>query len=360
MPQAYINLASLSHNVRRLRSRLEPGVQMLAAVKANAYGHGALPVAQHLAAQGVSWFGVATAAEAAELRAGNIAEPILIFSPVYEGVERLAEGDIRFTVADEASLRPLESAKLKGANVHLKVDTGMSRLGLSGRDAVALAQRIDASPHTVLEGVWTHFANADDDSGATRDQLERFHAVLDELAKEGLEPPLIHAANSAAVITYPAAQFDLVRPGIALYGYHSSPYVAGLEPALRPVMTLTAPVTFVKRVAAGTPVSYGSLWRAPKPTTVLTVRMGYADGYPRLLTGRSEVTVQGQLRPLVGRVCMDQLMVDAGDLDVAVGERVTLFGPGPLTAEVLAERVGTIAYEVLSGVGSRVERHYTT
>ena len=159
-------------------------------------------------------------------------------------------------------------------------------------------------------------------------------------------------------LPYPESYFDMVRPGIALYGYHSSPVVAGLEPNLRPALTLTAPVTFVKSVAAGTPISYSSLWHAPQDLSVATVRIGYADGYPRLLSGKAEVLVQGQLRPVAGRVCMDQLMVDAGDLDIAVGDRVTLFGPGELNAETLAGRIGTISYELLTSISPRVERVY--
>lgn len=357
MPLAQISLDALRHNLGRVRSHIAPTTQVLAAVKANGYGHGAVAVAKQLQAEGVSWLGVATAAEALELRSGGVDANILVFSPVYERLDELVAHDVALTLSDISNLEVLEP--YEGARVHLKVDTGMGRLGLPWQDAVDLARAVDASKSVTLEGVWTHFACSDDeDRGSTRCQLEAFHLFLAKLEQDRIHPGIVHAANSAAVFAYSEAQFDMVRPGIALYGYHSSTFIAGLEPGLKPVMTLTAPVTFVKRVRAGTPVSYSAMWAAPEDTSVATVRIGYADGYPRLLTNKAEVVVQGQLRPVAGRVCMDQLMVDVGDLDVKVGERLTLFGPGPLTAEVLAARIGTISYELLVSVGTRVARQY--
>ena len=360
MATAHISLEALTHNVNRIRSHLKASTKTLAAVKANAYGHGAVATARHLAACGVDWFGVATAGEALELRTGGLTAPVLIFSPVYEGIPELVNQNIPLTVADEHSLEAIERSGVKEARVHLKVDTGMGRLGLSWRAAVDLAKRIDGGEATVLEGVWTHFAQSDSaDETFTRQQIEQFQAFLDGLEKEAIEPELVHVANSAAIFAYPDVQFDMVRPGIALYGYHSSPHIAGLEPGLRPALTLSAPITFVKRVKAGTPVSYDALWRAPRDTTVATVRIGYADGYPRLLTGKAEVLVQGEIRPVAGRICMDQLMVDVGDLEPEVGGRVTLFGSGVLDAEAVAGRIGTISYELLVSLSPRVNRTYS-
>ena len=358
MPTATVSLEALRHNVERVRTHVKPETKLLAAVKANAYGHGAVRVAHHLAACGVSHFGVATAGEALELRAGGVTAPILVFSPVYKNIPELVDYGIALTVADAHGLEVIKSSGVKGARVHLKVDTGMGRLGLEWREAVKLAQAIDASG-LELDGVWTHFAASDDaDKSFTEGQLETFHLFLKGLRSNGIEPGTVHAANSAGIFAFPESHFDMVRPGIALYGYHSSEIIAGLESNLQPALTLSAPVTFVKRVKAGTPISYSGLWRAPHDTTVATVRIGYADGYPRLLTNKGEVGFKGDLKPVAGRVCMDQLMVDVGDADVIVGDLVTLFGSGGLDAETLAQRMGTISYDLLVSLSARVERVY--
>ena len=262
MPTATVSLDALRHNVDRIRSHVTPETKLLAAVKANAYGHGAVAVAQHFATCGVSYLGVATAREALELRAGGVTLPVLIFSPVYRAIPELVNYGVSLTVADEHSLEAVKTSGAR-ANVHLKVDTGMGRLGLGWREAVALAKDLDAAEGVTLEGVWTHFAASDDaDRAFTLAQLEAFDLFLAGLREHGVAPGIVHAANSAGIFAYPESHFDLVRPGIALYGYHSSAVVAGLEKDLQPALTLTAPVTFVKRVKTGTPVSYSGLWRA--------------------------------------------------------------------------------------------------
>jgi alanine racemase len=359
MPQAQVSLSTLSHNLSIIRSYLRPQTQIMAAVKANAYGHGAVPVAKHLESLGVTWFGVATAGEAIELRQGGIKSKILIFSPVYQHIRELVDYGISLTVAGPKSLEFIKASKAK-ANIHLKVDTGMGRLGLGWQDAAGLAKDI-LEAKLDLEGLWTHFATSDDDDKAfAKQQLEAFENCLRALEHETIQPRMVHCANSSAIFALPQSHFDAVRPGIALHGYHSSPYIASLEPRLKPVMTLSAPITFVKKVNAGTPVSYSHLWAAPKDTTIATVRIGYADGYPRLLTNKGEVWIQDRLCPIAGRVCMDQLMVDVGDLDVAIGDRVTLFGGSGLDAETLSNRYGTISYDLLTGIAPRVERVYNS
>jgi alanine racemase len=356
MPQAHVSLANLSHNLRIIRSYLKAQTLILAAVKANAYGHGAVPVAKHLESLGVTWFGVATPGEAIELRRGGIRGGILIFSPVYQHIRELVDYEISLTVADLASLEVIRSAKTP-AKIHLKVDTGMGRLGLEPKEAATLFEAVLGSG-LELEGVWTHFATSDDqDKTFAQRQLERFESMLRIIENSSVQP-IIHTANSAAIFAMPESHFDMVRPGIALHGYHSSPYVASIEPNLKPVMTLSAPITFIKRVRAGTPISYSHLYLTPKDTTIATVRIGYADGYPRLLTNKGEVWVHNRLCPIAGRVCMDQLMVDVGDLEVSIGERVTLFGGQGLDAETLGNRFGTISYDLLTGISPRVERVY--
>lgn len=359
MAQALINLSTLTHNIAVIRSYLQPTTNLLVAIKANAYGHGAARVGQHLESLGVNWFGVATAGEALELRK-SVNANILIFSPVYKNITELVDYDIALTVADENSLDVIKQADVeKKVRVHLKVDTGMGRLGLTWKEAAELAKQIVNTKNVELEGTWTHFAASDDeDKSFTSEQLENFQNFLDTIKREDIEPKLIHTANSAATLAFPQAHFDLVRPGIAVYGYHSSPVTQKLEPRLTPVMTLTAPITFIKKVKSGTPISYSSMWKASKDTTIATVRIGYADGYPRLLTNKGEVWLQNQLRPVAGRVCMDQIMVDVSDLVISIGERVTLFGPEGIDAETLGNRYGTISYDVLTGISPRVERIY--
>lgn len=361
VPRAIVSLEALSHNVGVLRSRLQPGTAILAPVKADAYGHGAVQVAKHLETLGVAWFGVATAQEALELRAGGVTGDILVFIPVYDGLEPLLEQGVTVSVADTQSAEAVVRAAGQKAKVHLKVDTGMGRLGEGTAGTLATARLLDRTPNIDLEGLWTHFACADEpDRSYTERQLKRFHDAVTALAREGVEVPLKHTANSAATVAYPESHFDLVRPGIALYGYSSSPHSAALAPELTPVMTLTAPVTFVKRVQKGECVSYGALWTAPQATTVATVRFGYADGYPRALStcSAAQVRLHGELCPVVGRVCMDQFMVEVGTLDVQVGDRALVFGPAGPTAEALGTAAGTISYELLVRLGPRVARKY--
>ncbi|MDZ7704522.1 MAG: alanine racemase [Trueperaceae bacterium] len=363
MPRATIDLSALDHNIRTLRDYLQPGTMMLAAVKADAYGHGAVPVARRLVSQGVTWLGVATPEEALELREAGIDARILIFGPVHHKLRELIDCGVALTVVDEHSLSVVERAAReagRSANVHLKIDTGMGRLGLPWQDAVGVAQTADRSPNVTLEGVWTHFSCADEeDRDHTQHQLEAFNEGLAAIKADGIDVPLRHSANSSALIAWPESHFDLVRPGIAVYGYHSSPYIGGLEPSLRPVMTLSAPVTFVKDVTAGQTISYGASWRAPHDTRIATVRLGYADGYPRILGNRAHVGLGNERYPIRGRVCMDQMMVDIGDADVVPGDRAILFGSGGPSAETLGQLAGTVSYEILVSVGARVTRHYT-
>ncbi len=362
VPRATVSLQTLTRNLGALRSRLRPETDILVPVKADAYGHGAVATAKHLEKEGVSWFGVATAGEALELRAGGVSSNIVIFTPVYDGLEDLIAQDVALSVVDATSADAvIRATGGRKARVHLKVDTGMGRLGEGTEASLATAKRLACARNVELEGLWTHFACSDEpDRSYTETQLERFHDAVSALEREGVEVSLKHTANSAATLAYPESHFDLVRPGIAVYGYHSSPHSATLAPELTPAMTLTAPVTFVKRVEKGQSLSYGALWTAPEDTTVATVRFGYADGYPRVLSGHpaARVRFHGWLRPIVGRVCMDQLLVNVGSLDVRVGDRAVLFGPEGPTAEGLGEAAGTISYELLARLGSRVTKKY--
>lgn len=378
---AWVDLDALARNVTRLR-RHAGGADLLVPVKSDAYGHGLVPIARALARQGVGWLGVATPQEALTLRRAGLHGRILVFGPVRGGVlPRLIAHGIDLTVTDEddvlaAGRAQAEAARaepgvpaggLVRARLHLKIDTGMGRLGRPPADAVRIARRITATPGCEFTAAWTHFACADDPAArANREQLSAFEDALAALEGAGLHPELRHAANSSALLTLPAARFDLVRPGLAAYGYHGSDRIAEAAPDLEPILTLTAPVVFVKRVAAGAAVSYGHRWHAPCDTTVATVRIGYGDGYPRALTnlgrahiesasGRTGARVAGRV---AGTVCMDQTMFDVGDGAVAVGDRALLFGAGGPDARAQAEAIGTVTYELLTRLTARVRRRY--
>lgn len=358
MARAHINLNSLNHNLAIIKSRLKPQTKVLAAVKANAYGHGAVPIARYLMDK-VDYLAVATKSEAFELTRAGIKKDILIFAPVYTDLEQLIEENVSLTVVDEYNLRLIEKAvKNKKAKVHLKVDTGMGRIGLAWQGSIKLAQKIAASEKLEFTGAWTHFASSDaEDRDYTQYQIDNFNKFLSGIKKHNIRPQIIHAANSAAIFAYPETHFDMVRPGIALYGYHSSKFIETLEPTLKPILTLTAPIHYLKRVKKGQSISYSNLWHAPKDTTIASIRIGYADGYPRLLTGKAEVMFNNKLYPIAGRVCMDQMMIDVGNDDFELGDRFVLFGPEH-SAEDLAAKIGTISYELLTSLAARVERVY--
>lgn len=373
-PVASVDLDALGRNVDRLR-RCAPSADLLVAVKADAYGHGLLPVARALSRHGVRWFGVATPAEALALRRAGLRERVLLFGPVRGRIlERLVANEVDLTVTSEDDVAEVERAvravregasarsgdgEAPPARLHLKVDTGMGRLGRSPAEAAPIASRIDGAEGCEFTAAWTHFACADEPSSdETRRQLDRFHDALSALDASGLEPRLRHAANSAALLTLPESHFDLVRPGIAAYGHHGSDEVAEAAPDLEPILTLTAPVVFVKRVAAGDAVSYGHRWRAQRDTTIATVRIGYGDGYPRALTNRGEARFGDVAGRVAGTVCMDQTMFEVEDDTVEVGDRAVLLSPGGPDARRAAASIGTIPYELITRLTGRVARRY--
>lgn len=364
--RADVDLDAVAHNVAALRSSM-PGVLLCAVVKADGYGHGAIAVSEAAVGAGADWLAVALVEEASVLRRAGIQAPIMLLSPPRLGdLDHVVRLDLRVCVhTSEAVAALADEARAQGkiAQVHLKVDTGMNRVGVSPADALGVARDIVERPELYLEGVFTHCAVADEvDNPFTDVQLDRFEAVLDELANEGIHPDLRHAANSATAIVHPRGRYDLVRAGIAVYGIAPAPGL-GEELDLRPAMSLSAEVSMVKRVPAGEGISYGLRYRTERETTVATVPMGYADGVSRRLglTGGC-VLVGGRRRPILGVVTMDQLMVDCGDEPVAVGDDVVLIGrqgDEEITAEEWAGRLDTIAYEVVCGIGPRVPRRYT-
>ncbi|HYM70101.1 MAG TPA: alanine racemase [bacterium] len=357
---AEIDLDAVRDNLRALRGAAAPA-RMLAVVKADAYGHGAVHVARVAVEAGAWGLGVATVDEGIELRRAGIAAAVLVLGAVRpEEAEAAVAHDLRLTVSETTvALAASRTAGTAGrvARLHLKVDTGMGRLGVAPGDAVPLANRIAGLPHVVLEGCFTHFAGADEvDPASASGQLEVFRAVLEGLERAGVRPTLRHAANSAATLALPASRLDLVRCGIALYGIPPAPHLAG-RVALRPVMRLCARIVYRKRVPAGTPVGYGHTHRTSRETTLATLPVGYADGYPRLAGDGCTVLLAGRCAPIVGRISMDQMTVDAGDTPVEPGDEVELWGPA-VPVEIVARAARTISYEVLARTARRVPRVY--
>jgi alanine racemase len=365
---AGVDLAAIRHNVAVLTALAAPA-RLCAVVKAGAYGHGAVESARAALEGGARWLAVALVEEGAQVRDAGIDAPVLLLSEpppaAMADVVGLGLTPTVYTAEGVAAAAAGAAAGGRVLPVHVKVDTGMHRVGAAPSDAVKLALTVEERPELDLQGVWTHFAVADaPDDPFTDVQIDRFAAVVDELAGLGVRPPLAHACNSAGLLAHPTARHDLVRCGLALYGVAPSPALADACSDLRPALALKARVSLVKEVEAGEGVSYGLRFRPERRTVVATVPIGYADGVPWRLTGAGgEVLLGARRRPLAGAVTMDQLMVDCGDdASVAVGDEVVLIGrqgAEEIGAWDWAARLGTIAYEVLSGIGARVPRVYS-
>jgi len=365
---AEVDLAAVRHNVGELR-RISAPADVWAVVKADGYGHGAVDVARAALDAGAAGLAVALVEEGVALRDAGLPGPILLLSQQpFEQLTELVAAELTPTVYTAEYAAALSAVAVPGYPVHVKVDTGMQRVGVTDHAAAGfVADLAGVAPNLAVAGVFTHLACADEPSNpATPEQLDRFGAVLRELGRLGRRPPLVHAANSAGLLAWPGARHDLVRAGIALYGISPGHHVDDLATGLRPVLSLKARVSHVKPVAAGSHVSYGWRHRFAAPTTVVTVPIGYADGVPRRLgsgpaggeTG-ADVLVGGRRCPIVGVVTMDQLMVDVGDLPVRVGDEVVLIGSQgdeQILATDWADRLGTIAYEVVCGISRRIAR----
>lgn len=364
---AEIDIGAIEKNVRALKALLKPDTLFMAVVKANGYGHGAVEVARQALRAGADRLGVALAEEAIELREAGIASPIHILSEApAEAVKHLVAHDLIATVSSERAIEDLaQEASRQGreARVHLKVDTGMSRLGVSPQSVPAFLSILGGKPGLSLEGIFTHFATADQsDNPFWRNQLQEFQWATENLEKwEGKGKILRHAANSAATILFPETHLDMVRIGIALYGLHPCAETKkriDLEPAL----SLKTRISYLRELEAEQGVSYGLTYRAPKQTRVAVLPLGYADGYSRLLSNRSQVLVGGRRAPVVGTICMDQMMVDVGAVPrVSVDDEAVLIGrqgAEEISADELASILGTINYEITCTISGRVPRVY--
>jgi alanine racemase len=362
-----IDLGALAHNVRQLKELLSPRTQLMAVVKADAYGHGAVAVAQTAIQSGASWLGVATVPEGIQLRESGIKAPILILGATHtsEQIQAIAHWQLQPTLCSPKQAL-IFSNVLETINhasplpVHIKLDTGMSRLGTDWREAVEFVQLIHNLPHLDIASIYSHLATADDiNTTFMQEQHRRFEQAIAQIKSIGINPPCLHLANSAATLTSSALHYDIVRVGLAMYGLYPAPHLQNII-NLQPVLQLKARVTQVKTIAAGTGVSYGQKFIAPQQMRLAVVSIGYADGVPRHLSQKMQVLIRGQRIPQIGTITMDQLMLDVSTIpDLQAGEIVTLLGQQgnqKISANDWAETLNTISWEILCGFKHRLPR----
>lgn len=369
--RAEINLENIGHNVREFRRLLGPDVQIMAVVKADGYGHGAVETARKALRSGASRLGVALLEEGIELRRAGVEAPVLLLGYTDPAAVPLL---LRYRLTP--TLTGLEQARLFSGSsvarggtlpVHLKIDTGMGRIGVCPGEAAAFIDDVSRLPGLKLEGIFTHLSSADEDSEEARaytaGQLRLFDDITAAARQRGIALPLCHAANSAAAVLFPRSRCNMIRLGISLYGCYPAPWMKNGTPVkLRPALSLKSRIVFLKEIPAQTHISYGRSYCTTAASTIATVPIGYADGYSRRLSNIGEVLVRGRRAPIAGRICMDQMMIDvSGIKGAATGDEVVLYGnqgPGSITVEEVAQLLGTINYELLCNVGKRVPRCY--
>lgn len=358
-----VDLRVLRNNFKVIRGCIGNKVKIVATIKQSAYGHGLLPVARELGRQGIDFFGLGSIEEAIALREDSFDGSLLILSTVLEKfVDCFIHYNITPTVVDlgfAAKLDKVAKRANKTVPIHVKIDTGMGRLGIHYKKAKAFVRRLAAFKNLFLEGIYTHFPAADSDKEFTDHQIEVFNAFIRQLAEEKISFKYCHCANSIGILNYPNAHFNMVRPGIILYGINPA---EGLSLDINPALSLKSKVIFVKKVGKGTSISYGRNYITKANCNIATVAVGYADGYPWALSGKSKVIVKGSFFNLAGRVCMDHIMVDLGSRsDIKIGTEVILIGRSKakmISVESLAKTAKTIPYEIISRLSPQIPRIY--
>lgn len=366
---AEINLDNIAHNVREIRRITNKNSEIMGVVKADAYGHGVMEVAKTILENGATRLAVSMLDEAIQLRNNGISAPILVLGytdPIR--ANEIIEYDITQSVFSHELARALSDEAVrqgKKVKIHIKIDTGMSRIGfLPGYNAVKNVSEISALPNIIIEGLFTHFSTADEkDRAYTLMQFERFMSICSELQRIGIHIPVKHCSNSGGIIEYPEMHLDMVRAGIILYGMYPSEDVDKSKIDLKPAMTLKANVIMVKDIEKNTSISYGRIFTTQRESKIATIPIGYADGYSRLLSNKGRVLINGQFAPVVGRVCMDQCMIDVTDIDgkVEVGDEVILIGEqkgNSISVESVANTIGIINYELVCLIGKRIPRAF--
>ena len=367
---AKINLDAILSNMEQMKANINPDTKMMAVVKTDGYGHGSIPVAKILNDKEYMFgFGVATVSEALDLRAAGVTLPILILGYTFpDGFDALAKEDIRPALFREDSLQPLSAAAArigKNIKVHIKVDTGMSRIGIRPDESgLSFVRKVSETEGLEIEGIFTHFARADElDKTAAYQQLKIFKDFIGRIENElGIRIPVKHCSNSAGVVELPEANMDIVRPGITVYGLQPSDEVSREKVKLTPALSLYSHIVFIKELEAGRAISYGGTYVTDKTIRVATIPVGYGDGYPRSLSNKGYVLIRGKKAPILGRVCMDQFMVDVTDIPEAKeDDLVTLVGcdgKETITAEMIGELSGRFNYEFVCDLGKRIPRVY--
>ena len=366
---AKIDLDAVTYNMEQMKQRVNGDTKIMAVIKSDGYGHGAVQVAEVLEKYDYIWgFAVATLDEAVVLRTEGIKKPILVLGCIFpDQYLEMLDNDIRMNVYTEEMAKEISyMARREGktAYLHIKLDTGMARLGFAVNDeSIDAITRISKLPNVNMEGVFTHFAKADEmDKTFTENQISQFIAMTEKLKERGVTFPYEHCANSAAIIDVEDARFDIVRAGISTYGLYPSEEVNQDAVHLKPALALKSHVAFVKEIEKGTPVSYGGTFVAEKKMKIATVPVGYGDGYPRSLSGKGYVLIRGKKANILGRICMDQFMVDVTDIEgVSFGDKVTLIGRDgneSISVECLSELSGRFNYEFICALGKRIPRVY--
>ncbi len=368
---AEIDLDALAANYRLIRDRVAPGVKVLAAVKANAYGHGASECARRLESEGVDWFGVALPEEGIELRQAGITKPVLCLGGIWNGQERAC---LQFKLTPVVYRGDIVQSLNRAANemgliadAHVKIDTGMGRLGVRPDSVSEFCEGLGEFKNVRIDGLMTHLAAADDDAHEqfTKAQLDRFQAAVTLFRDRGFTPTFIHAANSAAAFGFKQSWGNMIRPGGTLYGFSRDVLPPHVDPPpLRPVMSLHSRIILLKKVPKGEKLGYGCTFETQRDSMIATIPIGYDDGYSRALSNRGRVIVRGKFVPVVGRVSMDLTLIDVTDVpEASLNDHVTLIGRDgdlSITAEDIAETIGTISYEVTCGISGRVPRKYVS
>lgn len=359
---AEVNLGNLAYNLNQIKKILVPGIKIMVCIKADAYGHGLIPVAKRLMSCGVDYLGVASIDEGIRLRQANINLPVLVLGAILKkDIAPLFRYKLNVTVCTEDLAFALnKKARSLGRpiNVHIKVDTGMGRLGVLYDDAVKFVKETHRLKFINIEGIFTHFPLADKDRSFTLHQIDLFNRLITKLKKADIHIPLVHAANSMGIIGYKNSHFNMVRPGLVIYGLYPK---ENLNIKFKAVLSLKTKVVYVKQMPGGYGISYGHNYVTKKRTRIVTLPIGYGDGYPRNLSNKAPVLIEGKRFKISGTICMDQMMVDVGDLPVKIGQEVVLIGSqgkDKITAEELSSLSGTIPYEIVCGLGSRIPRAY--
>ncbi|MFA7706362.1 MAG: alanine racemase [Candidatus Omnitrophota bacterium] len=359
---AEVNLNNLEYNFRQVKLHLPRLTKVLVTVKADAYGHGLIPVSKRLVASGVDYLGVASIDEGIRLRKAQVKIPILVLGVILkQDIQSLFTFKLTPTICDYKlafALSKKATALKKPMRLHIKVDTGMGRIGVAHQDALELVNKIYKLKSVVIEGIFTHFPFADSGRKFTAFQIKLFYKLVADLRKRGIAIPLVHAANSAGLINHRDSHFTMVRPGLVIYGLHPQ---GGSRLKLKPVLSLKTRVIFIKQVPAGSGISYGHAYITKRAACIVTLPIGYGDGYPRNLSNLGPLLIGGKKFNISGRICMDQIMVDVGNFKPRLAAEVVLIGKQGkqrIIAEELADLAGTIPYEIVCGLGSRIPRVY--